>query len=430
MTSESVQTRRSYRQEPLDPIAYRDSFSGLSRSRVHCPSCRSVGLSTFYEQGGVPAHSVLLMPTPHAARTYPRGALTLAVCPSCGFISNTAFQPALLEYSARYEETQSFSSTFTAFHQRLARSPIERYDLRKKTIIEIGCGKGEFLSLLCELGDNRGVGFDPAYVRARNASGDRDHVHFVNDFYSEEHARVAGDFICCKMTLEHVSQPGELIATVRRSIGDRRDTVAFFQVPDVRRVLRETAFWDVYYEHCSYFSPGSLARLFRRNGFDVLDVWTDYDDQYLMVEAIPQTDSGRPALPIEETPPALAREVSGFAERCSVVTAVWKDRLTEEKRLGRRVVLWGGGSKAVAFLTTLDLGDEIDYIIDVNPHKQRTFSPGTGHSIMAPETARRRPPDVVIVMNPIYTAEIRQDLNRMGLTPELCSVTPRAEHAE
>ena len=39
---------------------------------------------------------------------------------------------------------------------------IRRYDLRGKEVIEIGCGKGEFLSLLCEVGDNRGVGFDPA----------------------------------------------------------------------------------------------------------------------------------------------------------------------------------------------------------------------------------------------------------------------------
>ena len=45
----------------------------------------------------------------------------------------------------------------------------------------------------------------------------------------------------------------------------------FFELPDVMRELCEGAFWDLYYEHCTYFSCGSLARLFRATGFEVLD---------------------------------------------------------------------------------------------------------------------------------------------------------------
>ena len=44
--------------------------------------------------------------------------------------------------------------------------------------------------------------------------------------------------------------------------------MVFFELPDTERVLTEAAFWDIYYEHCSYFTPGSLARLFRRTGFE------------------------------------------------------------------------------------------------------------------------------------------------------------------
>ena len=42
--------------------------------------------------------------------------------------------------------------------------------LRGKDIIEIGCGKGEFLLLLCEMGNNRGTGFDPGFVSERISS--------------------------------------------------------------------------------------------------------------------------------------------------------------------------------------------------------------------------------------------------------------------
>ncbi len=91
----------------------------------------------------------------------------------------------------------------------------------------------------------------------------------------------------CRHTLEHIRPVAEFLATIRRAVGDRRDVVILFEVPDVIRVLEEAAFWDVYYEHCSYFSAGSLARLFRSQGFEVLDARLEYDDQYVIVEARP-----------------------------------------------------------------------------------------------------------------------------------------------
>ncbi len=70
------------------------------------------------------------------------------------------------------------------------------------------------------------------------------------------------------------------MSMVRRAIGDSFDTTVFFQIPDMSRVLKDVAFWDVYHEHCSYFTAGALRNLFVMSGFDVMDVWTDYDDQY------------------------------------------------------------------------------------------------------------------------------------------------------
>jgi hypothetical protein len=92
------------------------------------------------------------------------------------------------------------------------------------------------------------------------------------------------------------------------------------------------------------------------------------------------------------------------------------------RRDGLRMVIWGAGSKGVAFLTTLKIRDEIAYAVDINPYKHGTYMAGTGHEIVGPAFLRKYQPDVVIVMNPIYREDIRQDLNRMGLTPELLTV--------
>lgn len=389
--------------------------------RYTCPACGSAEMHVFYNVNDVPVNSVLLVNSRDEALGFQTGAITLAVCPACGFISNITFDEALTQYTARYEATQGYSPTFNKFHRELAQDLIDRYDLHDKDIIEIGCDKGDFITMLCEMGGNRGVGFDPAYVPGRHPSPAADRLTFIADFYSEKYADYRADFICCKMTLEHIPHVGDFIATVRRSIGDRDDTVVFFQIPNARYVLGDVAFWDIYYEHCSYFTKGSLARLFRANGFEVKDLWTAYDDQYLMIEARPASGSvGGEPLADEESPAQTNDLVEHFVEHYEARRDIWRRELAQIKSAGRKAVLWGGGSKGVAFLTTLNQTiEDIAYAVDINPIKTGTFMAGTGQEIVAPSYLKEYRPDVVIIMNPVYRDEITHDLTAMGLSPEI-----------
>lgn len=386
-----------------------------------CPNCEFNNISIFYEVQQVPTNSVLLLTSKEEAMNFPTGAIRLGICHHCGFIYNTAFDASLTEYSAKYEATQGYSPTFNKFHRRLAQDLIDKFDLRGKDVIEIGCDKGDFLTMLCEMGNNRGVGFDPAYVPGRHPSAIADQLTFIADFYGEKYADHTADFICCKMTLEHIPDTHNFVHTVRRSVGDN-DSIIFFQIPNADYVLDEVAFWDVYYEHCSYFTKDSLSYLFRRAGFDVLEMWTDYDDQYLMIEARPRHgENGRSPQPtgVDET---LAK-VNRFVDSVQQVRQMWQQRIADFQANGRSFVLWGGGSKGVAFLTTLGLTlDDIQYVVDINPNKTGTFMAGTGQEIVAPDFLKSYRPDVVIIMNPIYTTEISHDLQKMGLSPEILTV--------
>jgi SAM-dependent methyltransferase len=384
-------------------------------SQKTCPNCLQGELEIFYEVHRVPVHSVLLMPTRQVAVSYPKGDIALGFCPECGFITNTLFDPTVHEYSGNYEETQGFSPTFRAFHKRLAESLIAKYELRNKKIVEIGCGKGEFLSLICELGGNQGIGFDPAFVAARNPAAKDVDITFIADFYSEKYAHVGADFFCCKMTLEHIPDTAHFIQTVRRAVGDRRDSIVFFQVPDARRVLRDLAFWDIYYEHCSYFSAGSLARVFREAGFDVLETWTDYDDQYLMISARPAVAMQPPSDLEREAPKLVKEDIEYFVKQQAARIESWKQEIASLKESGQRAVVWGSGSKGVAFLSALGGGPEIEYVVDINPFRQGKFMAGTGQEIVSPSFLAGYKPDVAIAMNPIYQGEIQDDLKRMGL---------------
>jgi len=209
---------------------------------------------------------------------------------------------------------------------------------------------------------------------------------------------------------------------VRRSIGERNDTIVFFEVPDISRVLREQAFWDIYYEHCSYFSLGSLARVFRMTGFEVLDLAKDFDDQYLLIEARPGDGSSGKSFPQENDLEELTQEVKQFQQTFPDRVKAWKDMLGTIKDCGKKAVIWGSGSKAVAFLTTMGIRHEIEYIVDINPFKHGKFLAGTGHEIVPPDFLKEYRPDVVIAMNAIYRDEIQRDLGRMHVDAEVMAV--------
>ncbi|MBC2709343.1 MAG: methyltransferase domain-containing protein [ANME-2 cluster archaeon] len=224
------------------------------------------------------------------------------------------------------------------------------------------------------------------------------------------------------MTLEHIYETADFIRTIKKTIQNKPDTIVFFQVPDVIRILNDQAFWDIYYEHCSYFSPGSLAQLFRNNGFEVIDMWIDYDDQYIMLGARLGHRGIFNSLPVEEDIVQLKSQVDFFFKNCKNHLNTWKSYLEKARKNDQKVVPWGGGSKGVAFLTTLNILKEIEYVVDINPNKHGTYMAGTGQKIVAPEFLIQYKPDTVIVMNPIYCNEIQETIDKMGIITELKSV--------
>lgn len=401
-------------------VARTSSRRAAPSLRSICPCCEAPGLEVFHEIERVPTNSCILLPTKEEALAYPCGSIRLAFCRRCGFICNAAFDPRLTEYSERYEETQAFSPTFNAFHDGLARALIERHGLRGKDLIEIGCGKGEFLGLLCKLGGNRGLGFDPGYSSVRGESQGWSDVRVVRDFFSEKYADRAADFVCCKMTLEHIATPWSFLSAAVRTVRSP-DGVVFIQVPESLRIVRDCAFEDIYYEHCSYFSAGSLGRLFRRLGLRVLGTEVAYDGQYLTVEAtLPGArQAGADEEPTLDDLDELADHIASFPARLQARLRHWQSHLARWQAEGKRVVIWGSGSKGVSFLTGVPGAETISHAVDINPYRHGYFMPATGQQIVGPEQLRDIRPDAVIVMNRVYVPEIAAQLGRLGLAPEL-----------
>lgn len=383
---------------------------------TECPSCGGERIDGFFTINNAPIFSLVTVKSKEEALAVPRKDIELGFCNDCGFIFNRLFDTSIDYFSGGYEDQQAFSKTFMEYLKRISEGLIEKYGLQGKTIIEIGCGKGDFLNQLVQINGGKGIGIDPAYEAGRQ---NNPNLTFYKQFYALEHGKLQADLICCRHTLEHIHQTKAFLQLIRDSLGNKRDPILFFEVPQIKRILEIRAFWDIYYEHCTYYSPGSLARVFRKTGYEILDLRLDYNDQYLLIEAKPSLTQSDKTFAIEESVEQLKTLVEEFKDKIQKELLGWRQTLTKLKEGNKRTVVWGGGSKSVGFLVNFADLDLIQYVVDVNPHMEGNYIPGIGKMYVQPRFLKEYRPDAVIIMNSIYKNEITKSLHEMGLDPEI-----------
>lgn len=380
------------------------------------PLCPDSEVIPLIDMGNVPVHCNVLWSTREEAINAPRGRIQLGYFTECGHVYNLSFDPALMEYTQEYENSLHFSPVFQQYASALADRLIASYDLRGKDIVEIGAGKGDFLIMLSERGGNRGYGYDPSYVPDEGYT--HPNVAFIQDFYGEKYTSQRADLVVCRHVLEHIEDPDNFVATVRRAVGEQSQAVVFFEVPNSLWTLRQMGIWDIIYEHCSYFSPLSLAHVFERNDFRVLNVDQVFGGQFLTIESVPAGGAAAAGLSAGELE-RLGRDAVAFANNYRRKKEQWEQTLADLTARGQKGVVWGAGSKGVTFLNVMPVGETIRYIVDINPRKQGKFVPGTGQQIVAPEFLRDYRPDFVVIMNANYREEIGAMVREQGVEAEI-----------
>ena len=380
-----------------------------------CVVCRGTPLEPLISIPDVPALTNHLCASEGEAANAPRGDISLAYCPACGHIVNASFDQALVNYDGCFENTLSFSPHYRRYAEATAARIVDHFGLRGRRVVEIGCGSGDFLRLLCRAG-NHGIGYDPSRTTSRSAAG-RGSIEIIGRNFEVEDARGA-DLICCRHVLEHLLEPMELLRGLYQEIAISKDAITFFEVPNGLFTLDRLGIWDIIHEHVSYFTPSSLARAFHDAGFTVCHADSAFDDQYLRLEACTDSNSSSGGdLPIR--PPDTV--YSSFGARFADKIEQWRRRISELRSDGRRVVIWGAGAKGVMFINLLQItaGAGIDWVVDINPRKQGHFVPLMGQRIVSPKCLLQSPPDLVIVMNPEYEYEVQFMIDEIGIRCEV-----------
>lgn len=387
---------------------------------MSCPLCKSRESKSLVRMRNMPVFCNVLRRSVEAAQAVTRGDIELVLCGHCFHIYNRQFNPAIVRYQPGYENSLHFSKRYRTYAAQQVERLLDTCKLYGQGIIDIGCGKGEFLQLFSRMGNCTGTGFEPTAVSPEgdSASG----IRIVSGTFSEHYFDIPAKCYISRHVLEHLSDPVRFLQTIRLAMKDE-GAVLFLEIPDGAFMLEQCSIWDVIYEHYSYFTPFSLQYLLGRTGFRFTEIQSGFGGQYLCVDAFPQAEWNKTVSSPDKIPEnALLRQAEDFPlcgrKRYEKVEKL----IATELDHGRKIVLWGAGSKGVTLLNQLADPGRIQYVVDINPGKQGKYIPGSGQLIVPPEFLTTNRADTVLIMNDIYRQEIQSCLDSLNLSARIHSL--------
>lgn len=309
--------------------------------------------------------------------------LDVLQCESCGLVQlanePVSYYRSVIRAAAVSDVIrESKSAQFSRF--------IDDHGLRGKRIVEVGCGRGEFLSLLQGLDvDASGLEFSASAVAACTAAGLRVRQGYPGEGPAVWDGAPFGAFLLL-MFLEHMPDPGAALRAIADNLTE--DAVGLVEVPSFDMVVREAMFTEFVVDHLLYFTGATLRTTLETGGFEVLHVG-EVRDGYVLSATVRKR---------------RRLDASGFLERQRRLTAELRDFVARFASGG--VAVWGAGHQAFATIALTGIAPDIRYVVDSAPFKQGRFTPATHVPILAPEALESDPVDAVLIMAASYSDEV------------------------
>jgi hypothetical protein len=232
----------------------------------------------------------------------------------------------------------------------------------------------------------------------------------------------AAALLLCRHAFARVAQPRRFLHRVRELLAGQPGARVSFELPDARHSLGEGAYWTACRDERSHFTPGSLARLVRAAGFDVVDIRRadDGDASRFTLEAQAADGPTPMRFGLEDDLAAITDAADGFAAAAHRQAARWRRIVNEFRADGLNVALWGADGAAVAFLSMLDASHiDLPVVLDPRPAAQGCFLAGTGQRVVAPDATAPHALDLVILLDAAQRTEAQARLDRLQPPPRI-----------
>jgi hypothetical protein len=378
----------------------------------HCRACNAPDPHVFLRLGDQPPAN-MFVPPEQAKETQPAFSLDLQACLHCGLIQVADQIPA--DFFRHYLYVPSGADTMHGHFAETARVIAGVAD--NGLVIDIGCNDGLLLAACNGLGC-RTLGVDPAANIAPMAAERGVEVHLA--YFGPETAaelraaRGPASVIVTTNTFNHIGDLDAFMTGVDTLLSDEGSF--FVEVPMALELVRRNRFDNIYQEHVSEFSVGSMVALGARFGFAVVNVdrlkvhGGSMRVQFRRIAA-GATIGPEVARLLEEEAAAGLLEADTYTAFAARIEGVRKQLLAMLDSLhaeGKAIAGYGAPAKGNTLLNSFGIGpDRLTYLVDRNPLKHGLLSPGMKIPVRSTDAITEDRPDILLVLAWNFFDEIR-----------------------
>ena len=309
--------------------------------------------------------------------------VSLCVCEDCGLVQ---LKNDAVYYYRDVIRAGGYSTTMEALRKSQYKHFIEFASLEGKKIIEVGCGRGEFLGMLSDFPvEGYGTEHKKDLVEIAKKAGLRVDEDFPE---SEDHIFKNGPFDAFMSFnfLEHQPHPRTYLKAIYNNLGD--EGYGLITVPSFEYIMEQNSFYEIIPDHIAYYSFESLTHLLNICGFEVLEKETVNRDTISMIVK-------KRKLP----------DICGIISKKNDIATEVVETVKKYAKAGK-IAIWGASHQGFTLCATTGIADYVDCIIDSAPFKQGKYAPASHIPIISPDEARKRKLEAIIIVAPGYTNEI------------------------
>ena len=361
---------------------------------IECNVCNDSRCQELFPRGFYPLARYGLSSCKDDALNISKYPLHIVSCRNCGLVFNNDFTPDSVDYfSDEIQESSIFSDSIKIYIDNSVIFLKNNVDLRGKTVLEIGCGEGYFLS---QFKESNCIAYEPS---PEGYMAEKLGITVLHEYFSMEKSYdYEYDFpklVAMRQVLEHIYDPLLFLRNIHEFATTRgNQTYLYIEVPNAYLSIKDYRFYDFYYEHVSYFTVPSLTYIINKAGYKIIECVEDFNDEIIKVLAVSSH-----AIPNDYA--------SNFSEKMRET----RDYVLSKKKDNLKVIGWGSSGNGSSFLNYNNLNSEfISYIIDSDDRKHGKYMPGTGQKVYPPSHILVDKPDVIIIFSQFHREDIRNDI--------------------